>query len=54
MDEHDQYMEIALQEARESYSCGGIPVGAVMVEAGNIVGRGHNRRGAGQKPGFPR
>ncbi len=44
MDEHGRYMKIALEEARASYSEGGVPVGAVMVEAGKIVGRGHNRR----------
>ena len=27
-----------------SYEAGGVPVGAVMVENGTIIGRGHNRR----------
>ena len=44
MGAHARYMKAALEEARVSYSQGGVPVGAVMVEAGEIVGRGHNRR----------
>ena len=44
MEEHARFMKAALEEARASYSEGGVPVGAVMVEAGEIVGRGHNRR----------
>lgn len=44
MEEHVSFMKAALEEARASYAEGGVPVGAVMVEAGKIVGRGHNRR----------
>ena len=40
----DQFMEAALQEARQSLREGGIPIGAVLVIDGQIVGRGHNRR----------
>lgn len=39
-----QYMREALNEAQASYDAGGVPVGAIMVEADAIVGRGHNRR----------
>lgn len=38
------FMKLALDEARTSYDEGGVPVGAVMVEDGEIIGRGHNRR----------
>ena len=44
MEEHARFMKAALEEARASCSEGGVPVGAVMVEAGEIVGRGRNRR----------
>lgn len=39
-----EFMALALQEARTGYEEGGVPVGAVMVEAGQVIGRGHNRR----------
>jgi len=41
-DQH--FMTLALDEARTGYDEGGVPVGAVMVENGEVIGRGHNRR----------
>jgi cytosine/creatinine deaminase len=38
------YMRAAFGQALESYHEGGLPIGAVMVENGAIVARGHNRR----------
>ena len=38
------FMSEAHAEALASYEAGGVPVGAVMVENGEIIGRGHNRR----------
>ncbi len=40
----DEFMRAAIQEARSGLAEGGIPVGAVLVIDGRIVGRGHNRR----------
>lgn len=41
----DEYMKVALDEARSGLSAGGIPIGAVLVGPdGEILGRGHNRR----------
>jgi cytosine/creatinine deaminase len=37
-------MRAALEEARAGLAEGGIPVGAVLVHDGKIIGRGHNRR----------
>ena len=37
-------MRAALDEARAGLAEGGIPIGAVLVHAGNVIGRGHNRR----------
>jgi len=34
----------AIEEARLSLAHGGIPIGAVLVNGGNIIGRGHNCR----------
>jgi cytosine deaminase len=38
-----QYMDAALACARQSLSSGGIPVGAVLVRAGSLLGQGCNR-----------
>lgn len=38
----EKYMRMALAEAREAYDRGEIPVGAVVVSRGRVVGRGHN------------
>jgi cytosine/creatinine deaminase len=39
-----KFMKFAYQEAKDGYEEGGVPVGAVMVEDGQIIGRGRNRR----------
>ena len=39
-----EYMQIALQLAREAAEEGEVPVGAVVVRDGEIIGRGRNRR----------
>ncbi|WP_410474881.1 nucleoside deaminase [Guyparkeria sp. TX1] len=41
---HDPFLDAALEEARTGRDEGGIPIGAVLVHDGEIVGRGHNRR----------
>jgi cytosine deaminase len=40
----DQFMASAIEEARQGYAEGGIPIGSVIVCDGKIIGRGHNRR----------
>lgn len=40
----DEFMKAALEEARQSYQAGGIPIGSVLVHKGQIIGRGHNKR----------
>ncbi len=40
----DQFLEMAIDEARQGLAEGGIPIGSVLVVAGRVVGRGHNRR----------
>jgi tRNA(adenine34) deaminase len=39
----EQYMRAALEEARKAQAAGEVPVGAVVVLDGEIVGRGANR-----------
>ncbi|MFL5496064.1 MAG: nucleoside deaminase [Gemmatimonadales bacterium] len=40
----DRFLEAALDEARQGFTEGGIPIGSVLVCQGRILGRGHNRR----------
>ncbi len=40
----DDFLAAALDEAKQGGSEGGIPIGAVLVHQGRIIGRGHNRR----------
>lgn len=40
----DSFMQAARQEAEQGRAEGGIPIGAVIVHDGKIIGRGHNRR----------
>lgn len=40
----DLFMQAAIDEARAGLGEGGIPIGAVLVHDGKIIGRGHNRR----------
>ena len=40
----DEFMAVAIEEARQGLAEGGIPIGSVLVLDGKIIGRGHNRR----------
>lgn len=40
----DKFLEAAIEEAQKGLEEGGIPIGAVLVIDGKIVGRGHNQR----------
>jgi cytosine deaminase len=40
----DEFLTAAIDEARRGREEGGIPIGAVLVHRGAIIGRGHNRR----------
>lgn len=41
--QHDQYMRLALEEARRAEQAGEVPVGAIVVVADRVVGTGGNR-----------
>jgi tRNA(adenine34) deaminase len=43
MEPHATYMRAALDEARRAFDAGEVPVGAVVVLNGEIVGRGFNQ-----------
>jgi cytosine/creatinine deaminase len=38
------FLDAAIAEAEQGLAEGGIPIGAVLVHRGTIIGRGHNRR----------
>lgn len=40
----DKFLLEAIKEAEIGLTEGGIPIGSVLVHAGKVIGRGHNRR----------
>jgi tRNA(adenine34) deaminase len=49
--EHDTvYMRLALEEAEAAFNQGEVPIGAVVIEKGEIIGRGHNSTISFQDP----
>ena len=38
------FLDVAIAEAERGRAEGGIPIGAVLVHRGAVIGRGHNRR----------
>ncbi|MGI9013684.1 MAG: nucleoside deaminase [Phycisphaerales bacterium] len=48
------WMSLALEQAEKSWNEGGIPIGAVLMNAvGEVVARGHNERAQSPPPGDP-
>ena len=47
---HEHFMREALEQARCAADCGEVPVGAVVVKDGQVIGRGHNRPLSAQDP----
>ena len=39
---HEGFMRQALEQARAAAACGEVPVGAVVVKNGQVIGRGRN------------
>jgi tRNA(adenine34) deaminase len=48
--EHEMWMGLALDLAREAAEAGEVPVGAIVVKDGRVIGRGANRREADRDP----
>jgi cytosine deaminase len=40
----NNFMSLAIEEAKQGLAEGGIPIGSVLVCDGKVLGRGHNRR----------
>ncbi|TDM00860.1 tRNA adenosine(34) deaminase TadA [Macrococcus carouselicus] len=49
---HETYMKLALEEARKAEAIGEVPIGAVIVQHGEVIGRGHNLRETEQNPTY--
>jgi tRNA(adenine34) deaminase len=45
-----RWMQEALEDARQAEAAGEVPVGAVIVKDGRVIGRGGNRRQYGKDP----
>ena len=43
-DDHEFWMKQAIDEAQKAETLGEVPIGAIIVKNGTIVGRGHNLR----------
>ena len=41
---HDRWMRLALDQARQAFDQGEVPIGAVIVHDGRVVAEGHNLR----------
>jgi tRNA(adenine34) deaminase len=46
----EQWMRVAIAEARLAQARGEVPVGAVIVHEAKVIGRGHNERESAQDP----
>jgi cytosine deaminase len=40
----DEFMQLAIEEAKKSLKEGGIPIGSVLVRNGKVISKGYNRR----------
>ena len=40
----DEFLKIAINEAKKGLQEGGIPIGSVLIHNGKILGKGHNKR----------
>ena len=50
METHEEYMRIAIEEAKIAASLGESPIGAVIVQDGKVVRRGHNTTETAKDP----
>ncbi|WP_304508738.1 tRNA adenosine(34) deaminase TadA [Anaerotignum sp.] len=50
MTDSEKYMQEALKEAKKAFDAGEVPIGAVMVQNGEIIARGYNLRNTAKNP----
>jgi len=48
--EYEKWMKAAIEEAEKAWKIGEVPIGAVIVRNGEIIGRGHNLRETAKDP----
>ncbi len=41
--EHERWMDLALRQAERAYEEGEVPVGAIVVKDGKVIGKGYNQ-----------
>jgi cytosine deaminase len=46
----DEFMRIAIDEAKKGWTEGGIPIGSALVKNGKLIARGRNKRVQEQNP----
>jgi len=46
----DEFMQLAINEAKKGLKEGGIPIGSVLVKNGQLIATGHNKRVQEQNP----
>ena len=49
-DEDRQWMRLALDEAKRALASNDVPIGAIAIHEGMVIGRGYNRREADNDP----
>lgn len=47
---HENYMKLAIQEAKKAWEMDEVPIGAIVVYKGEVIGSGHNLRENDQSP----
>ena len=50
MESDEHYMDLALAEAKKAGMTGEVPVGAIIISAGHVIGRGFNQPISGNDP----
>jgi tRNA(adenine34) deaminase len=50
MNTHETWMKLAIEEANKAGAIGEVPIGAIVVKDGEVIGRGHNLRETGMDP----
>ena len=43
LNNHERWMNEAIREAEKAYNAGEVPVGAVIITDGRVIGKGHNQ-----------
>lgn len=47
---HETFMKLAIEEAKRAEAIDEVPIGAIVVHQGEVIGRGHNLRETEQNP----